>query len=267
MSDSIEKELVEICRQINQLALGTIKGPECIKLDICDAKCCKITPDIPMALVKEYIRLFCANKEDFTKSNTLVARIKLNPSTNRCIFYNQGLNGCSLHSLQLKPPQCVIYPVKLDNKEHRCKKGFPHEVSDEKLIQINALFDNFFRLAREEYSRLRKKENWICNFNDIFLEALKFTPPSKIVGFKDLLGEICTITSQNYALEVINYCNEHPCERVYEECQGVCDVVGRRILDDFILLYDYYNEKEDSRDEFYLANLEDVRRKFRQIKG
>lgn len=267
LSDNSKKELVEFCRQINQLGLDAIKGPDCIRNDVCNAKCCKITPDVPMALVNEYIRLDYGKKEYFTKSNAFVARIKLNPSTNRCMFYNPAVNGCNLHSHQLKPPQCVLYPVKLGIKEHFCKKGLSHEIANEKLTQMNELFNKFFCLAREEYSLLRKKENWVRMFDDVFLKALKATPPSKIVGFKDFLGEISPITSQNYTLEVINYCNEHPCERVYERCHYVCDVVAQRILDDLIFLYDYYNEIEDSRDEFYLANLEDIRRKFRQIKG
>lgn len=228
----------QIVRRFNDLMSSAIEGPDC--LSICHSDCCSIKIDVPKILAQKYIEKGYASKEDFNRGDIFSFKLRFDDITGKCFLYNKKINGCTVHTSGIKPPQCWIYPTKFsnpDNKQISCKKANGWKIIDsEKTKEAERLLNYYTFLCQLEAKKELK--GIIKRFNDNssrthLIGLLKKIPPSQMAGFKDTWDSIIPLPAQGISLHMKKFCekfNEN-CGFNYLECNSICNEVIQGLLE------------------------------------
>lgn len=253
--DILKVDVLEIIRNYNKLMEEGITGPNCTDPSICHADCCSIFIDIPKILAKEIISQGLGTEKDFIRGDVFSFQIRIDDKTGKCAFFDKKLNGCKLHSTDLKPPQCWIYPTNFDNFENKnikCKRADGWRIiSPEKVIKAESLLQVYSNWSQAEFViELKKiKHRLKFKFNEKSLkERLQELKPYEFAGFKDSWNYFKILRAEGFSLQMKKYCkNFNPrCPLLpnnYFDCNNICEVVANNIIIFFRSILDLYLEK------------------------
>lgn len=259
----LEKDILEIIRNYNKLMKEGITGPDCTDPNICHGDCCSIFIDVPKILAEEIIRQGLGKEKDFIRGDVFSFQIRIDDNTGKCAFFDKKLNGCKLHSTDLKPPQCWIYPTNFDNFENKnikCKRADGWGIiSPEKVIKAEALLQVYSNWSQTEFViELKKiKHRLKFKFNEKTLkERLQEIKPCEFAGFKDSWNYFETLQAEGFSLQMEKYCEKfNPrCPLLpdnYFDCNNICEVVANNIMKFFNSVLDSYLEKFGSNNGDY----------------
>jgi hypothetical protein len=204
---------------------------------------------MPKVLATEYIKRGYAEINDFIRSNIFSFQLRFNEKTGKCFLFDKEINGCSIHTSGIKPPQCWIYPTGFSNpekKEISCKKAAGWKIND---VQKAELSDNLLRIyiflskleARKEVKHIKKR----LNNSDLeksqsqkysLREELKSIAPSHLGGFKDLWEHISILSAEGISLQMKKFCFFYKEECTYLKdnfinCPNICEAIANKLVE------------------------------------
>ncbi len=257
----MDLEIIDLVKKINNKSGKFVQGQNCVDHDVCDGKCCYCSNDVPKILVLYYIDHGLAKKDDFQISNTLLYRVKVNPKTKRCVFFNPKINGCILHSLKIKPPQCCIYPIKFKKEDHICKNNYSFKISPDKKAEIQDLFQRYMLLAFDEYRSLFSKEAITKRIQKTLPEQIKNMRPKEVHALEDDLEVLKMVKNSNGHLDLLDWCEETPCDFFYFNCPKICDSIQKRLLNFLERALPEFNKKNVFSGRYKLNRLREFANK------
>ncbi|MFX1375891.1 MAG: hypothetical protein ACFFA0_08785 [Promethearchaeota archaeon] len=268
----VDNKFWKIVKKFNFLMKTAIVGPNCI--DICNGDCCSIKIDVPKILAKEYIKRGYAVKSDFIRSDVFSFKLRFDEGTSKCFLYDKKINGCRVHSSEIKPPQCWIYPTNFSNpgkKDLSCKKANGWDIIDSKKTKEAEELLNYYvflcqlEAKKESKSILERVSNSLSN--GTLKDLLKNTPPSQFSGFKDGWDNFAILKAEGISLQLKKICLKEntSCELIlhneYLKCKSICDKVSEWVTH-FLQqnIYNYVNKRGVDIDGEYLFNELDLNR-------
>ena len=262
----------EIVKKFNNLMKTTIEGPNCTDPTICHGDCCSIQIDVPKILAKEYINQKIAQKEDFIRSDIFSFKLRFDENTRKCFLFDKNINGCSVHKMGIKPPQCWIYPTKFliqDGKVVKCKRSDGWRIKNtEKAKQAGAVLQKYNFLCQLEAKkeldlikdRIRNSNNKEFQEKNL-IKKIQNISPKELAGFKDSWKSILPLSAEGVSLQIKKFCTKYNrvCELIpdnFLECNQICKIIAHKLLD-FLEnnLYIYIKKKgpdSDGQYPFYL---------------
>ena len=223
----------DIIKEYNNLMREAIEGPNCTDPTICQGDCCSIKIDVPKILAEDYIKRGYATTKDFIRSNIFSFQLRFDDKKGKCFLFDQKINGCSVHSSGIKPPQCWIYPTNFSNpknEEIRCKKVPGWKIIDSKKAErAEKLLKEYITLceneANEEILRINERINIIS-----LRKSLSEIAPINLGGFKDTWDEIQILHAEGFSLQMKKFCwkykNTCPIhQNDFMNCKSICEEV------------------------------------------
>ncbi len=253
--NSDSQNILNLVKQINRNATALGEGPNCLDPSFCTAKCCYTSPDLPKTLVNHYIGENWATIDQFELSNTLEFRIKLNPGTKRCVFYDPKLNGCLIHTTDMKPPQCTLYPFNEQETKHICRNNYEFIFDTAEMNSLMRIFDEYYDLAKNEFRENNTEAKIRTKLEAQILPILKTHKPSEIEGIREDASGFHIHSSLKLSYEGVEYCNAISCEYYYEDCPKVCNSFLDRVIEDLISIIFSRKNKHQITDEYRLRSL------------
>jgi hypothetical protein len=228
----------KIVKTFNILMREAIDGPNCTNLTICQGNCCSIKIDVPKILAEEYVKRGYATTEDFIRSNVFSFQLRFDDKTGKCFLFEKKINGCSVHSSGIKPPQCWIYPTNFSNpknEEIRCKKVSGWKIVDkEKAKKAEILLKEYITYceneANDEILKISERIN-----EDSLRDYMSMIPPSHLGGFKDTWDEIQLLPAEGFSLQMKKFCKKYnnTCpflKNNFMNCESVCEEVIKGLI-------------------------------------
>jgi Fe-S-cluster containining protein len=231
--------ILEMVNKYNHLMNDAIIGPNCIDPSICHADCCHIKIDIPRLLAEFYIENGYAKKEDFSRGDLFSFKINVNSTNSKCVFYDKGLNGCSLHKTMYKPPQCWIYPTGFTNDPGeektfaedgtiKCKIAAGWRITDIKKTKgAKILFDEYVAFCEKEFTSETTTEKIKNRLEELF-NSLKNCSPKSVAGVMDGWDQFTILKSEGISLKLKSLCDQiskQMCDCEYMECEHICNEI------------------------------------------
>lgn len=230
-----------ILRTYNTLMKESIEGPDCTDPEVCNGGCCSIHIDVPKVLAEKYIELGYADKEDFIRSNIFAFKFALDEDNNKCVLFDEELNGCSVHHTGIKPMQCWIYPTRFSNsrgEDIKCKNADGWRIIDEaKIKEAEKLLDQYkflCKLEKQKELKLIKKRIRRGEKNSLISEIQDFKP-SEIGGFRDCWDTVKPLSAEGYSLQLKKFCIKYNPECTYlpdsfMECNKICIKIAKKLI-------------------------------------
>lgn len=214
-------EIFHLIYQINS-QLKPISSPDCTNPHVCRGNCCYTSPDIPRTLAYRYIEEKWASFQDFELSNTLEIRLKINPETKRCVFFDPHINGCKIHHTNFQPPQCSLYPYREKGQIHKCRKDYAFRYDSAQISCIIALFEKYYQLCIAEFNLAISKSSIQNQIHTQLLTELMSCKPSRLEYIKETVAGFELKKSSKLCYNCIEYCNDISCGKDYEDCSQIC---------------------------------------------
>lgn len=249
MIDQNNKYFWQVVTQFNDFMKSAIEGPNCTDPQICRGDCCSIKIDVPKVLAAEYIRRGYAEIHDFIRSNIFSFQLRFNEKTGKCFLFDKRINGCSIHTSGIKPPQCWIYPTGFsnpENKEINCKRATGWKIIDlHKAEKSDHLLQTFIFLskleAKKELNLIRKrlnKSDTRKTHNQLYSlrNELRKIAPSRLGGFKDLWEFINILPAEGLSLQMKKFCflykkNCIHLEEDFVNCPNICETIAAKLVE------------------------------------
>ena len=238
-----------IVREYNTLMKSSIEGPNCIDPKVCKGDCCSIKIDVPKVLAEEYIRRGYASKSDFIRSDILSFQLRFDFDTGKCFLFDKKINGCSVHTSGIKPPQCWIYPTTFsnpENKEISCKRAGGWKITNPKNTSLaNDLLEKYIYLCQIEAKReLRKIKNRLGNNTstdalkkvESLTKKIKKLAPTQLGGFVDTWDDFEILSSDGISLQLKKFCSQYNknCKFIpdnFLDCKNICDKISYELVE------------------------------------
>jgi len=265
MADELFWKLV---KEYNNLMKTAIIGPNCIDPNVCKGDCCSIMINVPKVLAIEYIKRGFANKKDFLRTDVLSFKLRFDEDEGKCFLFSKSINGCSVHSSGIKPPQCWIYPTTFSNpqnKEINCKRAAGWKIVDKnKVRHAQEILNKYIFLCQLEAkkelkdleNRMGKGKGSTGNLNSL-KKRIEKVAPSHLGGFKDTWDKIKILSSEGFSLQMKKFCERYNnnCNFLpddFLECNNICDKVSIKLIE-FLHnnLLSYIKEKGPDTDGDY----------------
>ena len=254
--DRFSEPLLNHIRAINKKCSSCVSGTNCLDPNICRGACCYSSQEISYSGAKALIDADFAQKSDFIRSDTLAYRIRLTPETKRCVFFDPDLNGCRIFSSNLRPAQCCVFPIQFNKSEHYCRMEKAFFIETENKLELQEVTNKYIDLAREEALFLESKEIILQKLNVRFRSELRKLAPKHVFGAKEIFDEIVPLTKSQISFSVMDYCNIHGCDTIYDQCLGVCEPVISLLIKDLIpALREFIKNKGPKEDYFFQSLL------------
>ncbi len=253
--DHLSTPILDHINAINQLAREAISGTNCLDPQVCLGACCYSSQEITFTCAKTLIDSNRATKSDFIRSDTLAFRIRLKPETKRCSFFDPKLNGCTIFESNLRPAQCCVFPIRFDHEVHHCRKNKSFFISQKAKSELEKLMAKYIDLAREEAKYLESEECIAQRLNSTFKSAILLTPPKNVFGVKDLFDEYHPLIKPQISFAILECCNIDGCEKVYEQCEGVCVRVAALLIHDLTKALRKFIRNKGPKEEYYFQNV------------
>lgn len=251
-------KIVKIVKSFNSLIPNTIQGPNCINPDICKGDCCFIHMNLPKALAQELIKENYAQSEDFIRGSTFSFQTQVDLNKLRCVFFDEQINGCRLHTTKLKPPQCWMYPTGLDPNTAvtNCKKAEGWAIIDqEKAKKLQDLLNTYVTLSKTESIQENNPVNIRKRLNKMHSDLLPKLPPYKIAGIIDGWDKFSLWKSPSYSFAMQKMCLKQECTKKYLQCDQVCSAVLQAVYDFFNEFLPQYIQENGFRREYSLLEV------------
>ena len=229
----MSEKILELVRDFNTLVKDAISGPNCIDPNVCHGDCCFIHIDVPRALAQFYINQDWASADDFKRGSTFSFEIKVDLEKLRCVFFSKEINGCSLHTTGMKPPQCWVYPTGLDPEKSvsKCKKADGWAIEDpESIKKAKIKLNEYVSLCRAEAQDENSPENIQKRLEAIPPESFDSISPSNIAGVEDTWDKFRVLIGEGYNLGARSFCSEIDCSFEYFECPKICQPLKNKLL-------------------------------------
>jgi len=249
-----EEQILNIINKYNNLMAEAIISPNCTDPNICHGDCCYIQIDIPKVLAEYYIKQKIATKQYFKRGNVFNFVINVREKDSKCIFFDDKLNGCKLHSLRMKPPQCWIYPtgfhqsLNSNTKQNesnsfeilnmdidkisgnKCKRIGGWKIIDEKKIsEARKLLDEYLKYSLDEFKQDHTDQEVLKRIENL-RDYLKDVTPSLIVGVIDCCGTFKPLYAEGKTLVLKKVCKKFCLSNVkenelevYLNCSKMCN--------------------------------------------
>ena len=250
--------------------MEAIEGPDCINPSNCRGACCSIKIDVPKVLAKEYIRRGLASKSDFIRSDVFSFQLRLDEISSKCFLFDKSINGCKVHNLGIKPPQCWVYPTGFSNSqtgEIKCKKlGGWRIIDPQKTNKAENLLNKYNFLCQIEAKKEIRKINKRLNRKErrkksksiiSLLDLIKNVAPCKLGGFKDMWDSFQILSAEGLSLQMRKFCLKYNSSCAFLpddffECRFICDKVAEELIQYFSrYLYQYINKYGPDTDGEY----------------
>ncbi|UYP45659.1 hypothetical protein NEF87_001944 [Candidatus Lokiarchaeum ossiferum] len=256
--ERFSEPLLSLILNINKKCTSSISGTNCLDSEVCQGACCYSSQEISFAGAKALIEANLAQKSDFIRSDTLAFRIRLSPETKRCIFFDPNLNGCKIFHSNLRPAQCCVFPIQFDKTKHQCRmqKEFFIETADK--MELKETTDRYIDLAREEALFLESEDKISQKFNISFISELRDIPPKHLFGVKEIFDEFHPLVKSKISFSLMDFCNIHGCDTIYEQCSGVCDQVINLLISDFVPALRQFIKNKGPKEEYFFQSLLDL---------
>jgi len=216
--------------------------------------------DIPDCLARQYIERGVLFPENIRRGDVFAWKLNVSSETSRCCFFSPEIYGCQIYvvALELRPPQCAIYPAGYTTGAVACKAGAgPWVVQDkekgaacEKLLHVY----RDFCLAERETCKHDLISSADYQLRGHFADLAREMPPSSIAGVKDTWHGLEPLEAEGISLTNKHACSGF-CDRPYLECRSVC----KPMLDDFIdMLCEVlpaFISARDMKEEYLLRDL------------
>jgi hypothetical protein len=219
-----------------------IEGPNCIDPKICRGNCCSIKIDVPKVLALEYIRRAYAEIHDFIRSNIFSFQLRFNEKTGKCFLFDKNINGCSIHTSGIKPPQCWIYPTGFSNPENKdisCKNATGWKIVDfnkaESSNQLLVTYTFLSKLEAKKELKLIRKRLANSESRNSLREQLRKIAPSHLGGFKDLWEQISILPAEGLSLQMKKFCFSYKKNCIHLEdnfinCPNICETIATELV-------------------------------------
>ncbi len=211
---------------------SAIEGPNCLDKSVCKGDCCSIKIDIPKVLAEKLIEMGLASRDNFERGEIYSFNIKLNEDSTRCVFYDENLNGCSLHQSGFKPPQCWIYPTGFFPNKTDCIHYKNWRIVDTKATsEASEILGQFDSFSKEEFQIEFSKKNV-----DSRLSKLKETiissefKPKQITGFVDGWDSFSLYSEDNFNISISTICREQHCQKEFGTCGEICLALKEKLI-------------------------------------
>ncbi|MCP4761864.1 MAG: hypothetical protein GY870_08780 [archaeon] len=265
MNNSEEKKnnIFKKIGMFNELMSTAISGPNCLDNSICHADCCHIQIDVPKLLAQYYLDNFLASENDFIRGDTFSFKINVTTKNAKCVFFNKEINGCSLHSSGMKPPQCWIYPTGFNNYPSEdkkfdidgtimCKKASGWKVIDEeKCKNAQEILKEYIDFCEKEFQEENSDEQIINRLGNIANELILFSPKS-IAGIKDSWSKFQLLSAEGISLKIKRLCEIQQKKGkncVFLDCNNICSEIAEELSSKLkvdILKYLKENNKKEN---------------------
>lgn len=227
-------------------------GPKCIDPMVCRGDCCNSSQEIPRILAEEYQKMHFLSENEVLRSQQQLFRLKINPNTHRCVFFNISQNKCSIYTSRLIPPQCSNYPISTEKYCNKCRKNFSFEIEEKGGHQLDELKKEYFNLTQQEFDKEFTLEAILARFNNRFIIKTKKCAPSEIFGVKDALNGMLPIISDNFSWNLIKICDvTEGCNQDYTTCSSICEECLQKLISILSEKIFQYVEKNHPRDEYF----------------
>lgn len=268
------QEGLDIIREFNKLMKSSITGPNCIDPALCNADCCHIHIDIPKFLAEYYLNKGLATKDCFIRGDVFSFALAVTRSNAKCVFYDKDLNGCSLHSSGMKPPQCWIYPTGFSNEpgeEKRfapdgsitCKKAGGWKVTDlESAKKAELIFKRYVEICISEFIDQNSEDNISNRLKKMFdslserIRSGEKLPPNKIAGIVDKWDTFDFLQAEGFSFSMKKFCKANPdCKQEFMECSGLCMQILPILFSKIEQLLDNFIKKNGPKREYSFFEL------------
>ncbi len=239
-------EILEVISKIHQICKFSLTGPDCVDRQICDGACCRTSPDIPPVLATRLVNLGLAQEEDFVPSDFLPFRVRITADTSRCALFDPGINGCKVHFTPLKPPQCWVYPLQLDdnfhtphpshilytpNISHTCRKGYQFFVDPQKLGGIRELLECYKDLTLDDVKKYQSHDSISRRVQSNLRPQLSDLSISSFLGVRVTVTGFKLLRSSGTNFLWADFCTLFKCETDYSCCRSPCPKIQDTICD------------------------------------
>ncbi|MHA1339924.1 MAG: hypothetical protein ACTSRZ_15605 [Promethearchaeota archaeon] len=242
-------DILNKIREYNELMSSAIEGPSCIDPNVCHGDCCHIQIDIPKILAEFYIKNGWATKNHFERGNVFSFMIAVRERDSKCVFFDDKLNGCSLHATKMKPPQCWIYPTGFDidiesknknddnirysfnnfeyNNESvtktnyfKCKRAEGWKIIDQNKTQrAKQILKEYINFSLAEFVEEHSEQNLRARIEHL-RETLSNEKPSSIAGIKDSWDGFIPLYAEGKTLALKKIC-ERFCEKTSNKKKNI----------------------------------------------
>lgn len=269
ISEGEKKIYLEKVRQFNRLMAKSIEGPDCIDERVCDGRCCYIHIDVPKFLAEYHVEQGNARMEDFIRGNVFSFQLAVTDDKAKCVFFDENLNGCALHSTEMKPPQCWIYPTGFSNEpgiekkfdengKIKCKTADGWWIMDEYAVkQAEKIFKSYVEFCRKE-AKFENSEDEVLKRLEHIWDLFRQTPPQTVAGLRDSWDSFKILQAEGMSLRMKKYCNEIKGkeEKRYFKCEHACRSVSSLITERIKERLPQYIEKVGFKRDYTLQELD-----------
>lgn len=194
---------------------------------------------------------------DVIRSQQQVFRLKINPLTKRCIFFNIVENKCDIYTSRLIPPQCSTYPISTGKCKNQCRNNYFFELNESICEELDSLKKDYLSYTQVEYENEYTKDAILERFNQDFISLAKKIPPSKMIGIKDGLNGMKPITETDFSWDMTYYCDiNKECNQEYSSCPSICDSCLKDTIPRLAEMIYQYIQKNFARDEYFFQQFE-----------
>jgi hypothetical protein len=262
MNKDLSKKILALVKDFNENIKDAIEGPNCIDPNICKGDCCFIHIDIPKALAQYFIENEWAMEDNFERSDTFSFQIAVDLSRLKCVFFDKDINGCSLHTSGMKPPQCWVYPTGLDvgDVKHSCKCAKGWDIKDpEKVTNCKHILEEYVNFCKEEFKEQNSKSEIEKRLSSLTIEHFKKYSPRSIAGIKDGWSSFEILENEGFGISMKPYCDakSSDCNKNYFECEFLCEDVAKELFELINNNLFLFISKNGAKGSYLLTELKD----------
>ncbi len=252
---STPETILSLIEKINKLSKNFITGCNCIDVNVCKGACCCGSQEISYELCKKLIDMNLAEPSDFIRSDPLPFRIIIDPITKHCRFFDLHKNACKIYDVNLRPPQCCIFPITSKNIIYKCRIGEEFHISPENKKKLIKSMDKYIELSFKEAKEFNTIKKFKERLEKNYFESFRSIPPKYIHGIKEKFDEIVPLEKKQVSIELLEYCNQIECDISYELCEIPCDSMLKLLFSNLIIMIENYMKINTPKDEYYFQIL------------
>jgi Fe-S-cluster containining protein len=245
-------QIIELIKYINSHCVSNLRGVNCTDSTVCNGSCCYSSQEIPKILAEEYQKMNLISELDVLRSQQQLFRLKINPITNRCIFFDINQNHCKIYNTRLIPPQCANYPLSTEKYQNQCRKHHTFQMDEEKGRLLDKLKKEYINFTQEEFEQEYSESAIRSRFKIEFIQEMRMNMPSKIIGIKDALNGMKPIVSEHFSWEMLQFCdNTKDCNQDYTYCPSICENCLKYLIPLITEKIYRYIQNNFPRDEYF----------------
>ena len=262
-----EGDILKLIKVFNHEMLGNVEGPNCTDWNVCSNNCCGIMIDIPDLLARKYIDKNHLQSIEIRRGDIFTWKLNINRITSKCCFFSEEIYGCQIYvdNLDLRPPQCAVYPAGYFEGTNKCKSGAgPWLIkSIRKGKDRKKLMEIFKNYCLDERACMKGilLENIPSLLGEKFAEKLGEVAPSSVAGILDTVEGFEPLPAGGRSFSFKRFCEEEDskCEQEFLQCKNVCKGASKAFIQFLLKRLPTYIQENDMKEEYLLLELKKIK--------